>query len=142
MRRGFGSLLYMKSFSVQTRRRTDFVKIDQQVAEMIREEVPADGVATVFVPHTTAGITLNENADPDVTADMELALDRIVPWDKGYKHAEGNTAAHVKASMMGSCVQVIVVGGTMQLGTWQDLYLCEFDGPRTRQVWVQGGATA
>ncbi|NNJ69962.1 MAG: YjbQ family protein [Kiritimatiellales bacterium] len=128
----------MKNFSVQTRSRTDFVKIDHQVAELIADEGIAEGVVTVFIPHTTAGVTINENADPDVTADMELVLDRVVPWEGGYRHLEGNTAAHVKASMVGSSVQVIVSGGKLMLGTWQSLYFCEFDGPRTRQVWVKG----
>ena len=128
----------MRKFSVQTRSRTDFIKIDQQVAECVREQGITEGVVTVFVPHTTAGITINENADPDVTADMELVLDRVVPWEGGYRHVEGNTAAHVKAGMMGSSAQVIVSGGQLQLGTWQSLYFCEFDGPRTRQVWIKG----
>jgi len=128
----------MKSFSRQTRSRTDFIKIDLQVAEIVKESVLKEGVITVFIPHTTAGITINENADPDVTTDLEGVLDRVVPWDGGYKHFEGNTAAHAKASMMGSSAQIIVSGGQLQLGTWQSLYFCEFDGPRTRQVWVQG----
>ena len=128
----------MNKFSLQTRSRTDFVNIDRQVAEVVRESGMAEGVITVFIPHTTAGITINENADPDVTADMELVLDRVVPWSGGYSHFEGNTAAHVKASMMGSSAQVIVSGGKLQLGTWQSLYFCEFDGPRTREVWVEG----
>lgn len=128
----------MKKFSLETRSRTDFVKIDRQVAELVRESGLAEGVVTVFIPHTTAGITINENADPDVMADMERVLDRVVPWSGGYRHFEGNTAAHAKASMMGSSAQVIVSGGTLQLGTWQSLYFCEFDGPRTRQVWVEG----
>jgi len=96
-----------------------------------------DGVCTVFVPHTTAGITINENADPDVVADMIYALDQAVPWTSPrYRHGEGNTAAHVKASLMGNNVQVPVRGGRLQFGTWQAIYLCEFDGPRTRKVWV------
>jgi len=128
----------MKSFSVQTRSRTDFVNIDRQVAEIVRESITEEGVITVFIPHTTAGITINENADPDVMTDMEQVLDRVVPWDAGYKHFEGNTAAHAKASMMGSSARIIVSGGQLQLGTWQSLYFCEFDGPRTRQVWVEG----
>ena len=128
----------MKNFSIQTRSRTDFVNIDRQVAEIVKESVIEEGVITVFIPHTTAGITINENADPDVMTDMEQVLDRIVPWDAGYKHFEGNTAAHAKASMMGSSARIIVSGGQLQLGTWQSLYFCEFDGPRTRQVWVQG----
>ena len=128
----------MNNFSLQTRSRTDFIKIDGQVAEIVRESGIDEGVITVFIPHTTAGITINENADPDVVADLELVFDRIVPWDGGYKHFEGNTAAHAKAGMMGSSAKVIVSGGQLQLGTWQSLYFCEFDGPRTRQVWVQG----
>ncbi|VGO15209.1 hypothetical protein PDESU_03791 [Pontiella desulfatans] len=128
----------MKKFSVQTSSRTDFVKIDQQVAQAVSGAGLIDGVVTVFIPHTTAGITINENADPDVTADMDLVLDRMAPWSGGYSHFEGNTAAHVKASLMGSSVQVIVSGGKLQLGTWQSLYFCEFDGPRTREVWVKG----
>ena len=128
----------MRNFSIQTRARTDFINIDRQVAEIIRECGVQDGLVTVFIPHTTAGVTINENADPDVTADMEMVLYRIVPWEGGYRHFEGNTAAHVKASMMGSSAQVIVSGGKLQLGTWQSLYFCEFDGPRTRQVWVKG----
>ncbi len=128
----------MRRFSIQTRSRTDFIKIDRQVAESVHESGISEGVVTVFIPHTTAGVTINENADPDVTADMEMVLDRVVPWEGGYRHFEGNTAAHVKASMMGSSAQVIVSGGQLQLGTWQSLYFCEFDGPRTREVWVKG----
>jgi secondary thiamine-phosphate synthase enzyme len=128
----------MKKFTLQTRSRTDFVKIDHEVAEILREGGLQEGVITVFIPHTTAGITINENADPDVTTDMETVLDRVIPWSGNYRHFEGNTAAHVKASMMGSSAQVIVSEGRLQLGTWQSLYFCEFDGPRTRQVWVKG----
>lgn len=128
----------MKTFSVQTRSRTDFVNIDHQVADIVAEEGITEGIVAIFVPHTTAGVTINENADPDVTADMETVLDRIVPWEGNYKHFEGNTAAHVKASMMGPSLQVIVSEGRLKLGTWQSLYFCEFDGPRTRQVWIKG----
>jgi len=126
----------MKSFNVQTGGRDDFVDITDKVQEAVSAIGIKDGVATVFVPHTTAGITINENADPDVTADMKAALDRMVPWKAGYRHGEGNSAAHVKASMMGSSVRVIVVGGVLQLGTWQSIYFCEFDGPRNRKVWI------
>ena len=97
----------------------------------------SDGIITVYVPHTTAGVTINENTDPDVVADMSDALDRAVPWEAGYRHMEGNSAAHVKASMMGSSVQVFVEAGQLQLGTWQGIYLCEFDGPRTRTMWIK-----
>ena len=127
----------MNPFTIKTRSRTEFVNIDRQVTEAVRESGLKEGLVNVFVPHTTAGVTINENADPDVLADMELILDRMVPWEGGYRHAEGNAAAHVKASMMGSAVQVPVVGGALQLGTWQSIFFCEFDGPRTRHVWIK-----
>ena len=126
----------MKSFSVKTTGRTEFVDITDRVASALSELGVRAGVVTVFVPHTTAGITINENADPDVTADMAASLNRQVPWSAGYRHGEGNSAAHIKASMMGSSVQVVVENGQLQLGTWQAVYFCEFDGPRTRKVWV------
>ena len=128
----------MNPFTVKTRSRTDFLNIDRPVTEAVQAAGLTDGVITVFIPHTTAGVTINENADPDVLADMEQVFDRMVPWSDSYRHAEGNTAAHVKASMMGSSVQIFVEKGQLQLGTWQSLFLCEFDGPRTRQVWIKG----
>jgi len=128
----------MQSFSVSTRARTDFVDITRQVQDAVRSLALDDGLVSVFVPHTTAGITINENADPDVTLDMNAALDSAVPWRAGYRHSEGNAAAHVKASMMGSSVQVLVEAGRLLLGTWQAIYFCDFDGPRTRSVWVKG----
>lgn len=128
----------MKSLSVKTHQRTEFVDITAEVAKAVTAMGVKDGVVTVFVPHTTAGITINENADPDVTVDMAAALDRMVPWSAGYRHGEGNSAAHVKASLMGSSARVIVEGGRLQLGTWQAIYFCEFDGPRSRTVWIEG----
>jgi secondary thiamine-phosphate synthase enzyme len=127
----------MQSFFVKTSARAQFVDITASVTATVAEMKMSDGVVTVFVPHTTCGITINENADPDVTTDMLAALERMVPWQAGYRHGEGNSAAHVKASLMGFSVQVIVADGRLQLGTWQGVYLCEFDGPRTRQVWVR-----
>ena len=127
----------MKPITVQTKARTEFVDITDAVQNFSQEQNLSDGVITVFVPHTTAGVTINENADPDVTSDMETVLDDLIPWSNGYRHMEGNTAAHVKASMMGSSAQVIVENGTLCLGTWQSLYFCEFDGPRTRQIWMK-----
>lgn len=127
----------MKTLSVTTRSRTQFVNITSDVQRAASELGIEDGALTVFVPHTTAGITINENADPAVMVDVDTALDRAVPWQAGYRHGEGNAAAHVKAGMMGSSVQVIVEAGRLQLGTWQSIYFCEFDGPRTRKVWVQ-----
>ena len=127
----------MKKFSVRTQGRTQFVDITGQVQSVVSEFGLKEGVVTVFVPHTTAGVTINEHADPDVMADLEQILDRLVPWAGSYAHGEGNSAAHAKASLMGSSVQVIVSVGRLKLGTWQGVFLCEFDGPREREIWVQ-----
>jgi secondary thiamine-phosphate synthase enzyme len=127
----------MIEFGLQTDGRTAFVDITPQVQEAVRELGVGDGAVTVFNPHTTAGVTINEGADPDVVGDMSRALDRLAPWDDDYRHAEGNAAAHIKASLMGSAVTVIVDGGRLRLGTWQKIWFCEFDGPRRRRVWVQ-----
>lgn len=126
----------MIALSVETRSRTQFVPLTDRVQAAVRELGIRDGMVTVFVPHTTAGVTINENADPDVIADMAMALDRMVPWSAGYAHDEGNAAAHVKASLMGSSIRVIVEAGRLRLGAWQGIHFCEFDGPRTRSVWV------
>ncbi len=126
----------MKTINIQTRQRTELVDITPAVQQAAAELKISNGVLTIFVPHTTAGITITENADPDVTRDMATALERMVPRDAGYHHVEGNSAAHLKASMMGSSVRLIVQGGKLQLGTWQSVYFCEFDGPRARHFWV------
>lgn len=126
----------MHRFSLKTTEHTQFVVLDREIQQIVADSGMRDGVVVVFVPHTTAGITINENADPDVVRDMTMILERIVPWEGGYRHAEGNSAAHVKASMMGNSAHLIVENGQIQLGTWQSIYFCEFDGPRTRSVWV------
>jgi secondary thiamine-phosphate synthase enzyme len=126
----------MKILSVRTQQHTQFLDITRDVQSAVCGSGMKNGAVTIFVPHTTAGITINENADPDVTVDIAAALDKAVPWRAGYAHTEGNAAAHVKASLMGSSVRVIVENGQLQLGTWQAIYLCEFDGPRSRHVWV------
>ena len=107
------------------------------MAEIVGRGGVDDGLAVIFVPHTTAGVTINENADPSVCSDILNHLDKAVPQSAAYTHAEGNSPAHVKASTMGSSVTVILENGRMVLGTWQGVYLCEFDGPRTRQVHVK-----
>ncbi len=123
---------------IQTHSDSEFVNITREVQEAVSESGIRSGVATVYVSHTTAAITINENADPDVRHDMEYLLNRLIPWrDPDYKHGEGNTAAHVKASLLGSSVQVIVENGNLQMGTWQGIYFCEFDGPRARKFRVQ-----
>lgn len=124
--------------SVSTSSHSQFVNITGRVREALAESGVESGVATVFVSHTTAGITINENADPDVTRDLLYILDEKIPWnDPQYRHFEGNTAAHMKASMMGNSAQIIIEKGQLLLGTWQGIYFCEFDGPRQRKVHIK-----
>ncbi len=127
----------MRTLTVRTAGRTDFVNITGIVAAAVQALDLMNGVVTVFVPHTTCGVTIQEQADPDVMQDMATVLERLVPWSGNYRHSEGNTAAHVKSSLLGSSVSVIVQDGELRLGTWQGIFLSEFDGPRTRQVWVR-----
>jgi secondary thiamine-phosphate synthase enzyme len=122
--------------TVSTVRRTQFVPISRQIAELVEHHGWQDGIVTLFVPHTTAGITINENADPDVARDMEWFSDQLIPQSPRFRHAEGNSDAHLKASFYGSSLQVIVRDGRMWLGTWQGIYFCEFDGPRQRKVYA------
>lgn len=122
--------------NIATSRRTQFVSLTAKAAEVIARNGWHDGVITIFVPHTTAGITINENADPDVAMDMERFSDELVPQSSRFRHSEGNSDSHIKASFYGSSVQVIVKKGTMWLGTWQGIYFCEFDGPRQRSVYL------
>ncbi len=127
----------IQRISVRTSSRIQFLDITREVQDAVKKSGVSDGVCTVYVPHTTAGITINENADPDVTRDIMATLDRLVPRNGSYHHTEGNADSHVKASLMGSSVNVLVESGRLVLGTWQGIYLCEFDGPRTRQVYVR-----
>ena len=124
----------MWTLDVGTDERVAFVDISREVAGLVRGS--GDGAALVYVPHTTAGVTINEDADPSVRADLAMALGRLVPPDLPFSHHEGNSDAHTKASLMGSSVLVPVVRGALQLGTWQGIYLAEFDGPRRRRVLV------
>lgn len=126
----------MIEFEVRTSRRTDFVNITSRVQTAVTELGLTDGAVLVWVPHTTAAVTVNEGADPDVVRDMSAALDRIAPWEAGYRHTEGNAAAHVKSSLFG-CDQIVPVSASrLDLGTWQAVWFCEFDGPRRRRVRV------
>ncbi|RME20272.1 MAG: YjbQ family protein [Deltaproteobacteria bacterium] len=128
----------MKStFSVSTSSRDQMVDITGEVRRAISKSGVGDGICVVYCPHTTAGITINENADPDVPRDILAALDRAVPWKAGYRHAEGNSAAHVKSSLVGSSVTILVSDGQPVLGTWQSVFFCEFDGPRRRTFHVK-----
>jgi secondary thiamine-phosphate synthase enzyme len=126
----------LDSFNISTRQHSEFIDITDQVQQKITDAGVRNGLAVVFIPHTTAGITINENADPDVRRDILYELNKIIPLDDHYHHTEGNAAAHIKASLMGSSVTVIVENGQLKLGTWQGIYFCEFDGPRSRKVWV------
>lgn len=124
----------MWTLDVRTSDRVAFVDITRDVAGLVRDA--GDGAALVYVPHTTAGVTINEDADPSVRADLAMALERLVPRDLPFAHLEGNSDAHTKASLVGSSVLVPVVRGALQLGTWQGIYFAEFDGPRRRRVLV------
>lgn len=126
----------MREINLQSGGRTDFIDLTGDVQAAVADLGLREGAVVVFNPHTTAGVTINEGADPDVVRDMSAALDRLVPWRDGYHHAEGNAAAHIKASLFGSSVTVIVSQGKLKLGTWQKIWFCDFDGPRRRRVWV------
>ncbi len=122
------------SFDVRTSSRLEMVDITRHVRDAVASHAAGDGWCTVYVPHTTAGVTINEGADPDVASDILDALERIVPSGGSYRHREGNAAAHVKASLVGSSARVPIEGGRLALGTWQAIFFCEFDGPRSRTV--------
>lgn len=125
--------------AVQTRQRECLVDVTHQLARSLQDAGVHEGILTAFVPHTTAGITINENADPDVCTDMLGYLAKLIPARSDFRHAEGNSDAHIKASLIGSSVQVIIQNGRMRLGTWQGVYVAEFDGPRSRKLLVHIG---
>jgi secondary thiamine-phosphate synthase enzyme len=122
---------------ISTASRDQFIDITGRVQEIITGEKLKDGLALVWVPHTTAGLMVNENADPDVAADILESLDQRFPHRDNYAHSEGNSAAHIKSSLMGCEKAMIIKDGRLALGTWQGLYFCEFDGPRNREIWVK-----
>lgn len=125
------------SFNVKTTARTAMTDITRDVRRVIAQSGVVSGSCLIFVPHTTAGITINENADPDVVSDILKTMNKVIPFQDGYEHCEGNSAAHIKASLFGFSQQVIVENGAPLLGTWQGIYFCEFDGPRNRTVYVK-----
>lgn len=124
-------------FNVKTNKREEFINITSYIKGAVKESGVKNGIAIIFVPHTTAGVTINENADPDVTIDMINGLNEIVPNLKKFRHIEGNSDAHIKASLIGSSVTVIIENGNLKLGTWQGIYFCEFDGPRLRKFYIK-----
>jgi secondary thiamine-phosphate synthase enzyme len=128
----------MKSIQIVTAQHSEFINITGLIQNYIDESEFRDGICVIHIPHTTAGVTVNENADPDVTSDLLYLLDKNIPWkDRNYHHFEGNTAAHLKASLMGNSTQIFVENGKLQLGRWQGIYFCEFDGPRNREIWIK-----
>jgi len=127
----------MKTFSVSTPSRTAFVNITSHVRQAVQNTGIQNGLVTVYVPHTTCAVTINEAADPDVVRDIQFQLDKLAPYEQGYHHLEGNADAHIKTSLIGSSETIILDDGRLVLGTWQGVFLCEFDGPRTRKVFVK-----
>jgi secondary thiamine-phosphate synthase enzyme len=127
----------MKEISLETHSRVEMIDITAAVQKATGEKKIESGICLVYTPHTTAAITINENADPDVPRDILAALDRAVPFSANYRHAEGNSAAHVKSSLVGASEIVIIENGRLVLGTWQSIFFCEFDGPRTRKFIVK-----
>jgi secondary thiamine-phosphate synthase enzyme len=127
----------MLTITLSTTRRTEFLDITREVQEALTRSGVKDGLVFVYVPHTTAGVTINEGADPSVVEDILGILNRLIPINGDYRHLEGNSAAHIKASLTGSSLLVAVERGKLVLGTWQAIFFCEFDGPRTRKVLVK-----
>ncbi len=127
----------MNTIEILTGTREEIIDITPKVAEIAASAGLKDGLCVVFTPHTTAALTINENADPDVKSDLIMAMRKAVPEGLPFAHGEGNSPAHVKASLVGASVSVIIEDGKLRLGTWQGIQFCEFDGPRTRQVWVK-----
>jgi secondary thiamine-phosphate synthase enzyme len=132
----------MIEVAVRSSKREEMIDITGLVAEAVRKQGLKEGVCVVYVPHTTAAVTINENADPSVVRDILAGLSKIVPAHWSYSHAEGNADAHIKSSIVGCSVIVPVEGGRLRLGTWQGIFFCEFDGPRSRHVVVQAGSGA
>ena len=127
----------LKEITIQTNTQAQILDITAQVQNAVDESGIAEGLCCVFIPHTTAGVTINENADPSVKQDIVMELDKVIPFDDSYSHLEGNSAAHIKASIIGFSVNVPVKNNNLLLGTWQGICFCEFDGPRRRKFYVK-----
>lgn len=123
--------------TVKSRNKTELIDITAQIRQMVRTTGAEDGFLMLYVPHTTAAVTINESADPSVRADILMVLNKIVPWEAAYQHLEGNSAAHIKSTLVGASEWIAIENGKLVLGTWQGIFFCEFDGPRTRQVQVR-----
>lgn len=127
----------LSTISINTRGRSEMIDITSKVEEELNRSGLKDGVCFLFVPHTTAGIAINENADASVMADIQAMFNKLIPWEGSYRHLEGNAAAHIKSSLIGNSVIVLVESGHLKLGTWQGIFFCEFDGPRSRKVYIK-----
>ena len=127
----------LETITLTTNKRVEFKDITNEIKSVIRKSNISEGICVVFSPHTTAGITINEHADPAVVYDIITQLNKRIPFDDNYSHTEGNSAAHIKTSIIGSSETIIIRGGSLLLGTWQGIFFCEFDGPRTRKVHVR-----
>ncbi len=123
--------------TIQTTKHNQMLNITHLIQQDVKDSGVSSGIVTIFIPHTTAAVTINENADPDVIHDILLGLEKVSPDRREYQHFEGNSPAHIKASMMSSSSTVIIENGKLKLGTWQGIYFCEFDGPRTRKIYVK-----
>ncbi len=126
-----------KALNVKSKSKTEFIDITEDIRSLIKESGVQHGVCHIYVPHTTAGVTINEGADPAVKRDIIAALNRMVPFEGDYHHMEGNSAAHIKSTLVGAAQIVLIEEGKLLLGTWQSIYFCEFDGPRHRRVLVK-----
>ena len=121
-------------FTVKTRSQTELIDMTASIQDVVRQNGLQEGLCFVFVPHTTAAVTINESADPSVKADMLKVINQVIPWEAGYRHVEGNSPAHIKSTLVGASELIAVEKGRLVLGTWQGVFFCEFDGPRTRKV--------
>ena len=127
----------MKTINVSTKKRIDLIDITSQVQKVVSESQTEDGIVTVYVPHTTCGITINEGADPDVVRDIKYQLEKLIPYQQGYQHMEGNSDSHIKTCIVGSSENIIIERGHLVIGTWQSIFLCDFDGPRNRKIYIK-----
>ena len=125
------------TITVKTKAKTELIDITSEIQQVVRSQGFSDGLCMLYVPHTTAAVTINESADPSVRSDILMVLNKIVPWEAGYHHLEGNSTAHVKATLVGASEMIAIENGKLVLGTWQGIFFCEFDGPRTRKLHVR-----
>ncbi|MCS7231375.1 MAG: secondary thiamine-phosphate synthase enzyme YjbQ [Elusimicrobiota bacterium] len=129
--------IYKRKIEIKTSSRVEFIDITKRVLDIVKDSKISEGICYIFVPHTTAAVTINENADRDVIRDIISTLNNLIPQEGNFRHMEGNSDAHIKSSLIGISVEVSVAGGILELGTWQGIFFCEFDGPRNREIWIK-----